>query len=772
MQSAVKSIAILIGIIILVSAAVYFLGKTTQQRYFKKFAAIQVKTKEDFLEKMFGFSFNTTKLPGLACYKNRPIGPDKSTPEINNYFVCETERTAPYGAVGWFNTRAEYVDIQRNMANSLLQFSGGGEGNYVCREDTEWTRSNMNTQMRQQLADCVVTNNMTGNKIRFSVYYIFPLMDKKIGNYILVSDLGKPGHDVAGLVREAAKTVTNKASISSYLTIEKAYAYSGGDASCTAAAAAASTGTGCAPGDTAGGPNDIITESAHEPAVVPSGCGAGTLNDTCPLPSGCGAGTLNDTCPLPSGCGGGTLNDTCPSTACTETSDGGSYNDGCAVVTWSAVYTTCGNSTTESKNTSRDESGCSVTLTTPDPAPVVPNACDSADASLYCSTTCCTTSSGDEKCGSKDCSVTTTTVTTPTPPTVPNTPTPLPSGCGPGTLNDDCYVPYPDLSAGSVTPARVTPDVSATFSTTISNIGDDTTGTWFYNFFQIATEVNGGGTVTDLLATSMNALAPGRSNTVSTSYTFSKGIYSIRACADKSNRSNSGRISESNEGNNCGPWTRLVVKDPPEIQNVGMEFPDISFVCINSETYTATHEESGEVIGQGSTIDGELILAKFSEEGNYSLKCLSDPLSARAVVNYTIPEIVLSGLSISANPRTVNNNKSTTVSWSVLNPRPVCSLRAEVLCSDSCSADQLAASSSLNATLKNGTTDANDQYGGGRNIQTAVQKVYTKYSNKAMGKKTLPMSYTTDFVLDCGKSSDGKSLLKKIRIMVAGENEG
>jgi hypothetical protein len=269
----------------------------------------------------------------------------------------------------------------------------------------------------------------------------------------------------------------------------------------------------------------------------------------------------------------------------------------------------------------------------------------------------------------------------------------------------------------------------------------------------------------------MGTLSSGGSGILSNSYTFTdKGRYSARACADKSNSGNSGRIGESNEGNNCGPWATIVVAFPPSITDVSMSFPDISFVCHDSESYTVTHNETGTVIGQEPTTDGAVIAAKFSEEGNYSLVCTSDLLTASAVVNYTIPAIVLEGLSISASPRTVNNNKNTSLSWSVLNPRPICSLRAEVVCSGghaNCNGAQLAEETSLNATLMNGATDANDPNGGGRNIQTTVKTVYTKYSNKALGKRTIMMNYTTDFIIDCGAS-----LVKKIRVVVSGENEG
>ena len=160
-------------------------------------------------------------------------------------------------------------------------------------------------------------------------------------------------------------------------------------------------------------------------------------------------------------------------------------------------------------------------------------------------------------------------------------------------------------------------------------------------------------------------------------------------------------------------------------------------------------------------------------EGNYTLSCVSGALDDSVVVNYTQVVTTLDGMSIEANPRTINNNKSTALSWSIVGPSNSCSLRAEAVCTGgraSCSTAQLAAETAVNSTLTNGTTDTNDPYGAGRNIQTAVKTVAPENNptgTKALGKKTLLMNYSTDFILDCGGS-----LIKKIRVNVSAENEG
>ncbi|PIR68517.1 hypothetical protein COU49_00540 [Candidatus Nomurabacteria bacterium CG10_big_fil_rev_8_21_14_0_10_35_16] len=139
--------------------------------------------------------------------------------------------------------------------------------------------------------------------------------------------------------------------------------------------------------------------------------------------------------------------------------------------------------------------------------------------------------------------------------------------CASGTTWDNsvCVAnpdPTPDLTASGSSPTTATENVEVTLSATISNIGSASTDASFSNFFQVATAVDGGGTITDLASTSMSTLPSGNSNVSSKSYTFpSTGIYSVRACADKTSSAGGGVISESNEGNNCGVWTTVTVDD-------------------------------------------------------------------------------------------------------------------------------------------------------------------------------------------------------------------
>jgi hypothetical protein len=103
--------------------------------------------------------------------------------------------------------------------------------------------------------------------------------------------------------------------------------------------------------------------------------------------------------------------------------------------------------------------------------------------------------------------------------------------------------------------------VPLTFSGLVTNQGDINTPSSFPYFFQVATAPNGGGTVTDLSSGTMALLSSGASATAtSPSYTFvGTGNHSVRLCADKSSSAGGGWVAESDENNNCGPWTQVKV---------------------------------------------------------------------------------------------------------------------------------------------------------------------------------------------------------------------
>lgn len=122
----------------------------------------------------------------------------------------------------------------------------------------------------------------------------------------------------------------------------------------------------------------------------------------------------------------------------------------------------------------------------------------------------------------------------------------------------------PELTAGAITPTSATVGTAVSLSTTISNSGTASTGTGFYTLFQRATDASGTGATDIGTHQRTTALTAGASFNAANSYTFSAaGTWYVRACADKNSAGSSGVITESNENNNCGAWTAVIVSAPP-----------------------------------------------------------------------------------------------------------------------------------------------------------------------------------------------------------------
>lgn len=162
------------------------------------------------------------------------------------------------------------------------------------------------------------------------------------------------------------------------------------------------------------------------------------------------------------------------------------------------------------------------------------------------------------------------------------------NNCGPWTTVVVGNSGNPDLTAGSITPTTAVVNETTTFSATISNIGTVSTMIGFSNLIQVSLN---GTDISDLAAMSMGPLAAGANDTISKSYRFTKtGTYFVRACADKSSSLDNGKIPESNENNNCGGWTTILVADEviglctdKEALNFGLPGPCVTdkTLCIN-----------------------------------------------------------------------------------------------------------------------------------------------------------------------------------------------
>jgi hypothetical protein len=109
-----------------------------------------------------------------------------------------------------------------------------------------------------------------------------------------------------------------------------------------------------------------------------------------------------------------------------------------------------------------------------------------------------------------------------------------------------------DLIAGSVTPTTATAGTPTTLNATVTNTGNANSDT-----FPVLYQVQETGALVN--SAYITSVGPGDSLPSSASYTFpSAGTYSVRACANN-NTSWVNIATETNYGNNCGPWTSITV---------------------------------------------------------------------------------------------------------------------------------------------------------------------------------------------------------------------
>ena len=127
------------------------------------------------------------------------------------------------------------------------------------------------------------------------------------------------------------------------------------------------------------------------------------------------------------------------------------------------------------------------------------------------------------------------------------------------TVNPPIGPTQPELTAGSITPTTSVYGSATTLSATVSNSGIATVG-GFQNLFQRATDSSGTGATDIGTYTYSSALAEAGTFAATLSYSFpSAGTWYVRACADKSSGVDTGTVTESAEGNNCGAWTAVTV---------------------------------------------------------------------------------------------------------------------------------------------------------------------------------------------------------------------
>ncbi|MEK7604723.1 MAG: hypothetical protein AAB442_02940, partial [Patescibacteria group bacterium] len=163
--------------------------------------------------------------------------------------------------------------------------------------------------------------------------------------------------------------------------------------------------------------------------------------------------------------------------------------------------------------------------------------------------------------------------------------------------------PFIDLApagTGAVTPTTATVGSATSFAMQIINNGNTTTGVAFTNRLRRATDSGGTGS-TNVNTNTAGPLAAGaQTSGFSISYTPVAGDVGTRwfsICADE-DMSGNGTITESNNGNNCGPWTSVTV-NPGAATAPVIDTPTSESITPTSAVLGATVQSDG-----GSPITG------------------------------------------------------------------------------------------------------------------------------------------------------------------------
>ncbi len=254
------------------------------------------------------------------------------------------------------------------------------------------------------------------------------------------------------------------------------------------------------------------------------------------------------------------------------------------------------------------------------------------------------------------------------------------NNCGPWsnvTVTDTVATASPDLVASAPTPAAVTANVPQVFSSTISNIGNAPTDTSFTNKFQTATAPNGGGVISEIqfsqIYSRVNSLVAGASATVNSTPNIvvfsSPGAYSIRTCADSIQS-----IIESNENNNCSPWTNVTVTNPVVVQNptasISAHSMSIPYGLNTNLSWYSTNATScvGTNFNTSGLTSGAVSSGTLYQTTTFSVTCYGASGTTPATDQVTVtvnPQIAQNPtVQLTAVPASIHTNESTTLYWS------------------------------------------------------------------------------------------------------------
>lgn len=226
----------------------------------------------------------------------------------------------------------------------------------------------------------------------------------------------------------------------------------------------------------------------------------------------------------------------------------------------------------------------------------------------------------------------------------------------------------PDLTAGAISPTTATRGQAQTVSGTVTNIGNAAAGVTT-GYFELTAPAAKNSTTASV---SIPALSAGVSGSGGFSYSFpTSGTYSVRLCADWL-----GQVTESNEANNCGPWTDISVTGQVVPSSVSCTVNTQSAVVGGSVTYDtsavgAATSPYGWTGSDGTTGygTGSTATRTFTAPGTYGMQVTATNAASAA----QCPLVTVAAgwctagtpvLTIAASPARVRAGQSSTIIWS------------------------------------------------------------------------------------------------------------
>lgn len=238
-----------------------------------------------------------------------------------------------------------------------------------------------------------------------------------------------------------------------------------------------------------------------------------------------------------------------------------------------------------------------------------------------------------------------------------------------------------NLTAGAITPTTATAGTAVSLSSVITNTGTGPTGAPFTDIFQRATDASGtGATIIGTFTSGIpNGFPAGYGEpNAQISYTFpSAGTYYVRACADN-NASWVGAITESNEADNCGPWTQVAVSSSctgasclPGGGTLSCVAAPTTLTAGGSSTWTASPSGLGTYAWTpsetGTPVSGTQTLSRtYSSAGTYAMSVSAGGATASCTNSVTVgaPACGVAVPSISASPTRVQTGGTATLTVS------------------------------------------------------------------------------------------------------------